>query len=476
MMTASLIVVFAWGHGAWSPQNAGEWRARAEASVRSRDFQRAAEAYRKSADVFRRLGEETTVQALEQMARRYETRIGLYFEGPPPSSSTLGRFEPASGLYLGAYIQGELEIKTRVSGHPDPRAFASFAGKKHAIFMDYHRYGRAFPKGYAAVLRDRGAALHLALEPHDLDAVADNAYLRQFVADMRGAEIPIFLRFASEMNGSWVPWHGNPTKYKEKFRIVSRVVRETAPNVAMVWCPYDLPEETIEAYYPGAEYVDWVGVNFYAVTFFNGDRNRPADWRQASDSLRFIYDKYAARHPILVGEWAATHMSKVDMKPVPDWAAARIREFYQSVPRFFPRVKAVNWFSLNTFERAVAPRRLNNFSLIESEPVLREYARSIQDRYYLSDIVQDHRAGASFAYLPADRIDVKSGTVRLSYAIKTPYEDATVIVRDGANTIWSTSANQLGSKNYRPAGPTTLTIEVRAEGKSVTSKTYTIKG
>ena len=43
------------------------------------------------------------------------------------------------------------------------------------------------------------------------------------------------------MNGEWVPWYGDPEKYKEKFRLVHDIMEQEAPNVAMVWSPNFFP-------------------------------------------------------------------------------------------------------------------------------------------------------------------------------------------------------------------------------------------
>src|SRR5690606_17176725 len=106
---------------------------------------------------------------------------------------------------------------------------------------------------------------------------------------------PIFLRYASEMNGDWVKYHGDPELYREKFRLVSKVMKERAPNVAMVWCPFSTPVGSIPDYYPGDEWVDWVGVNIYSVTYLNQNLDLPAAHIAPTTHLRYIYENYAER-------------------------------------------------------------------------------------------------------------------------------------------------------------------------------------
>ncbi len=117
--------------------------------------------------------------------------------------------------------------------------------------------------------------------------------------------VPIFVRYGHEMNADWYyTWGMQPAKYRRAFRMVADAVHQRAPLTAMVWAPYlgggypydhnwktmwDMIYDanlhcTIEdwvlldsnndgilssaddpylPYYPGDEYVDWVGVSVY---------------------------------------------------------------------------------------------------------------------------------------------------------------------------------------------------------------------
>jgi hypothetical protein len=197
----------------------------------------------------------------------------------------------------------------------------------------------------------------------------------------------MFLRFASEMNGDWTPYHSDPDAYKFAFRHVAKVMHQEAPNVAMVWCPNEIPEAPIDKYYPGVDAVDWVGVNFYAEIYNNADRSRGAEWRWPTDQIDYVYRKYSDRHPIMVGEWAATHRSTVDNRDRPDFAERKIQQFYRTIPLLYPRMKAVNWLSFNALNYAQGDRQLNNYSLYDNPAVAQAYRLAVTtDDYYLDHI------------------------------------------------------------------------------------------
>ena len=97
---------------------------------------------------------------------------------------------------------------------------------------------------------------------------------------------PVFIRFAHEMNGSWYPWcvwmdknkntvydkdeetGHTPENYRTAFRNVSGMFKKYAPNAAVIWCPNhgwlgSERKDNYTGFYPGDEYVDWVGLDFY---------------------------------------------------------------------------------------------------------------------------------------------------------------------------------------------------------------------
>ena len=77
----------------------------------------------------------------------------------------------------------------------------------------YHEYGNPFPVTKISG-KGVGAAPVIFRAQQGSDIVQDNAYLRELARNAKQADAR-FLRFASEMNGNWVAWNGNPAKYIE---------------------------------------------------------------------------------------------------------------------------------------------------------------------------------------------------------------------------------------------------------------------
>ncbi|MFP3802582.1 glycosyl hydrolase, partial [Paraburkholderia sp. SIMBA_027] len=49
--------------------------------------------------------------------------------------------------------------------------------------------------------------------------------------------VPVIVRFAHEMNGSWYAWSQQPQKYVAAFQTLAKAVHTLAPGSAMMWAP-----------------------------------------------------------------------------------------------------------------------------------------------------------------------------------------------------------------------------------------------
>ena len=296
----------------------------------------------------------------------------------PNANARLAKFEPLSGCYIGAFIERDSTVKGSIP------TFEELTKKKHASYFTYVGYGRPFPRDWVQKVARNGGAPHIAFEPNDgLDMVADSAYLRAWARDAARTKVPIFLRWASEMNGPWTKYGGKPDQYRAKFALVAKIMKQEAPNVAMVWTPFAKPTSSIESYFPGDEWVDWVGMNIYSVFVHNGDRNRPSADEDPVEFLRFIYDNYSNRKPVHISEFAATIYCKGTEESTVDFAIAKANRFYSALRDDFPRVKSVNWFCLDTVKAGLAH---NNYSLLADGRMLAAYRELVADDHFLSHV------------------------------------------------------------------------------------------
>jgi hypothetical protein len=104
--------------------------------------------------------------------------------------------------------------------------------------------------------------------------------LRKWMRDARGFGSPLIAEYGTEMNGWWFPWNGlynrghgtyadSVARFRAAYRHVIQLAREErACNIRWVFHvdPWDEPLRDwnrFENYYPGDEWIDWVGVSVY---------------------------------------------------------------------------------------------------------------------------------------------------------------------------------------------------------------------
>lgn len=403
-------------------QKASTYRNLAKCYETLGQFQNAATTYYAEAALHKKMGQSQTYLATKQIADNLNSEVDVFVEVDKVHTGALAKYEPASGSYFGAYIEQDPRYEGKSSQFDSYyKDFNNIMGKQHSTFFVYHNYGTPFPKELAARVKAAGGALQLATQPlNGLGEVQNDAYLKQFALDAKESGIPIFVRFASEMNGSWVKWNGNPSLYKQKYQLVASVLHTNASNIAMVWSPNSMPADKIHDYYPGDASVDWVGMNIYSNPFNNGQENLSTVNVNPLDYLDTVYDKYTNK-PMMISEFGASHFSETTNGKRIDqtkFGQAKMRLFYEGLRLKYPRVKSVHWFSVDTLtSRYVAEgRRLNNFSLTANEAIKNTYKEIIKQDYFLSKVVNGEFTSESKT--GNGTVNLNNATVRTNSTLK----------------------------------------------------------
>lgn len=412
----------------------------------------AARNYRSNATAFRQRNAIQPALIHEQYAARYENQVRLFVDRPlsqreEDALNTGATLEPPVGAYVGAFIDRDERLKDEWTSeyfqtHRTPEEFNALVGKAHSTFFMYASYGNVFPREWLERCKAAGVIPHLAWEPTaGLDKVQEDAYLINFAKECGKLNWPIFLRYASEMNGSWTKWGGNPTLYREKFRLVNRVFKKYAPRVATVWCVNSVPVETVMDYYPGDDGCDWVGINLYSVPFYERTKSKPGDLDSPSSFIQPIYDLFANRKPIALCEYASSQMHVSDNLQRIDFAVNKMSLLYGSLPRLFPRIKMVSWFDQNNLKYAPPERRVNDFSLTENGIVLNAYRSLIGSPYFVTggpvlsaELNNNLTRAVPMPVAPDQNV---RGVSRFSIWVKTPVARPQVFLQIGSKIVYA---------------------------------------
>jgi hypothetical protein len=188
---------------------------------------------------------------------------------------------PANGSYLGAWVNPSGQKAGQAPGGPAAyiagqlSGFGAAVGHRPALVHVYTAFARPVPVKALQAVSAAGATPLLDWNCTDTAQVAsgaDDAHITAYARSLKAYGSPVLLRWFWEMNlpirkdltclGS-----GGPSTYVAAWRHIWTLFQQVGvPNVAFVWCPgISAGVASMAPFYPGASYVDWIGVDGYVV-------------------------------------------------------------------------------------------------------------------------------------------------------------------------------------------------------------------
>ncbi|MBO5059602.1 MAG: hypothetical protein J6C82_01630 [Clostridia bacterium] len=398
----------------------------------------------------------------------YETDFELYTEGPVSSAPYYGaKLEPQGGTYFG--------IITENSDFVQP------VGSYLTYFsMDDRQPDIYYPANQ--IISENNSVVTIGYTVNSLDAVNYDV-IRQSLDTLASYNKPMFIRFANEMNVSSLG--DDPARYIEVFRNVANMVHEY-PNFATVWSPNDMGalDRPFEYFYPGDEYVDWIGVSSYMKMYFQGRKDTldkeaiyfmTGDYAWSTNALKpiikFMQDNNIQK-PVMISEGGIATENQYG-EDCSVWASPRFRNMYYNVIMKYPQVKLINYF--NTYRRYEAEK----FYVRDTHATGttdKDYAKYIMSEAANSGAyIRNYGASPEFVFVRADAghtLTAENGVVNLytlAYLPKKPY----ITVNYTLDGTWYHSAQSAPYTcaldiSALPNGAHTL--EISSEGLS---KSYT---
>lgn len=319
---------------------------------------------------------------------------------------------PKHGIYHSAFpLMGATEDSVEKERIEE---FEVLTGKKivWVYFSNNWFKGIKFPLKECETVSSLGKIPFIRIMPRSdyYDGVLDPVYtlkkiydgefdssLIQWARDARDFGKPIMAEFGTEVNGSWFSWSGilngggdtdnfgdstlpdGPELFKETFKRIIDICRENgASNIT--WCLHlnagSAPDEnwnTYNNYYPGDDYIDWIGLSIYG-THIPG---HPAN--KFSDVLRNVYPKITSLSPdkpIAIFEFGTIEDSTNYDKGL--W----MRDVFNClISGEFPRIKAISYWHSAWIN---ADGSVSNMRLDSSPSSIREYKVGISNPLFIS--------------------------------------------------------------------------------------------
>lgn len=286
----------------------------------------------------------------------------------------LAKFELKDKIYHGVLLNTDIQA----GFDANYRRYVALVGKKPSMIGCFHcRWNRGkleetgeslyqrlkvidsvpgvlpFIKSYTSDWQPSGPCM----SADDILAGKEDAYFVSLAQQAKRFGKPFLLSFNHEMNGDWFPYselfkpkkradgtQSPPTdwtaaKFVQVWRRIHGIFQQQgATNVAFAWCPgvngrkigaYD-SVNSHKAYYPGDEYVDWVGGSFY------------------NDVNHYFMDSIAAAYPnkpIILAEWGTEPHRGAWYQPKPYPGDAKWMELtFKIFLSRYPNMKAFTYF------------------------------------------------------------------------------------------------------------------------------------
>ena len=159
-------------------------------------------------------------------------------------------------------------------------SFGRLVGQNPNLVAYYVSFGASFDAAKTCAIAKAGALPLIQIDPYhtSVEKIAEgfyDQYLSNYAAAVRKFGTTIAISFAHEMNGNWYTWGppGNngigrtqPSVVVAAWRQIHNVFEAAgATNVIWLWTPnvwYSVSPPLVD-YYPGNNYVTWVGIDGY---------------------------------------------------------------------------------------------------------------------------------------------------------------------------------------------------------------------
>ena len=398
----------------------------------------------------------------EKTAMVMQNDFDLYVEGNEENAPYYGaKFEPRYGAYIG------MSADTAEDFLP--------LGCYLTYIESYYQNDLYYPSN--TMVRQGDVITMVGFNTESINNVDYDA-VDKVLNMLNNYNKPIFVRFANEMNCSSLG--DDPELYVNTFRNVANLIHKY-PNLAVVWSPNDIGalDKFFDYYYPGDEYIDWIGVSCYTKKYFNNNPNTSykdsiyfmtGDFGWATNKVKPIVDfmqKNNINKPLMISEGGvATNNTFGDSYESNElWNTPRMRNMYWNLIMKYPQIKMINYFNIS---RPYETERYDISDYSYASNIFKEAASS-------GAYIRSLNGKPEFVYSKAENgntLKANKGIVNL-YTLAYIPQKPNISINYKIDGVWFHSSNTIPYKchfdvNSVTNGEHTLTIESEGLSKSYT--------
>lgn len=324
---------------------------------------------------------------------------------------------PEEGAIFGAYVEAG-SISEEVMPQ-EVKNFENLIGRELAwiYFANNWTDGKIeFPKENVKRCMELGRVPYIRLMPWSkvtsqsgpdpiftMDAFLNGDFDEQLInwaRDAKELQTPMILEFGPEVNGNWFPWNGQwngagetlgygdefhpngPEKYRDVYRRIVTIFKEQGlQNIKWVFHldTARMPHQwwnRAEYYYPGDDYIDWIGLSVFGAQLPNHN------WITFEDKVSNFWPEIrdiVKNKPLIISEFAV-----IEDKNRPGRKSQWLEDVFNLVKSQKYPIKAISYWN----SQGWLPNAAADFRITSSESSLNTFIKNINDDFWVDWIIE----------------------------------------------------------------------------------------
>lgn len=360
------------------------------------DYASSAVYYEKYANYAAALGFDDAVRISRAKAKEYTPQIEIAAPAAYTQVNFGAKNEPEKGVRYGVTVDST--SRSNLSNESMTLIYINFGDDSQLSYIR-KKLEEAAAKGIAAEI-----AWNVTGEGGEIASVPSNtAHINNVLSLLKDfPSVPLYVRFAAEVDVWTVK--AEPVAFKNSFAYIADTVHNNLPNAAVVWSINMVSGWDVNAddYYPGDEYVDWVGVSLYLQKYFLGRNDQSENGKineimffsgKSADpvtALEKIINTYGNRKPIMIAEGGISHYINSLGEDSSAWAQIYLRKMLNYIPIMYPQVKLMAYFDKVMDET-------NNYALSANGALFENFRAITQNPWFIQ---KNSSSALSFAKMP----------------------------------------------------------------------------
>lgn len=279
----------------------------------------------------------------------------------------LKKYEPEEKAYLGVFLE-------QTEGN-FIEEFESYTKTSPSVYMYSQRLDDSYPLSWVLNCYSNMKTPYITiLPPKEEKNLFNERLIKNVAKDFGNLQIPMFVSIYPVNNY----FKDKSQQYIKFFQDAKNYFELYAPNVSIVWSIDKDFAYNEKNFYPGDNYVDWVGLDIYE----NIDENNKLDIM--FKELDFFYKNYAYRKPIFLNV-AISHFGNTSYNYNINDKINEINRYFNYIPNKYKRIKMINYINYDTFK--IPSVNKQNYLITDNKKILESFTKILNSDLFLDSVI-----------------------------------------------------------------------------------------